>query len=266
MAIQFLLVDALNLIRRVYAAQPGEDGPERAAGALVSCTHSLQRALRECRPTHAVCVFEGEGQSWRYRAYPGYKAGRTPMPAALHEQLPSFREAFLGQGVSSVSLPGLEADDVIATLACKAASRQGQVIILSTDKAFLQLLSERIGVRDHFGQRDLDPAYVRQRFGVSPERLTDLLALCGDPTNHIKGVPGVGIKTAARLLAEFGSLENILTGAGDIPGRTGESIAAHREQVRVALSLVRLQTDLELGLNLQAFRTPGPGTPSAEPG
>lgn len=253
-AIRFLLVDALNLIRRVYAALPGEDGPERAAGALASATQSLQRALRECAPSHAVCVFEGQGKSWRNQVFPEYKTGRTPMPKALETALPGFREAFLRAGVNSVSLPGLEADDVIGTLAVKAAGRRGQVIILSTDKIFLQLLSEWIGVRDHFGKRDLDTDYLRQRFGVSPDRLTDLLALCGDPTNRIAGVPGVGPKTAARLLAEFGSLEAILSGGQGLTGKTADAITRHREQIRIAHSLVRLRTDLELGFNLKSFR------------
>jgi len=109
-------------------------------------------------------------------------------------------------------------------------------------------------VRDHFGKRDLDTDYLRQRFGVSPDRLTDLLALCGDPTNRIAGVPGVGPKTAARLLAEFGSLEAILSGGQGLTGKTADAITRHREQIRIAHSLVRLRTDLELGFNLKSFR------------
>jgi protein Xni len=254
MDIRFLLVDALNLIRRVYAAQPGDDGPERAQSALHSCAQSLQRALKEARPTHAVCVFEGEGPSWRYRAYLEYKAGRTPMPQALLEALKTFESAFLDQGVFSFRLPGVEADDVIATLAVKAASRQGRVTILSTDKVFLQLLSDRIAVRDHFGQRDLDTAHVREKFGVDPGRFGDFLALCGDSTNNIKGVPGVGAKTAARLLSEHGNLEAVLANAGTIGGRIGPALEAHRDRVLLAHDLVRLRTDLELGVNLKFFR------------
>ena len=115
-----LLVDALNLIRRVYAAQPGEDGPERAEGAKAASVQSLRQGLRECTPTHAVCVFDGDGQSWRHELHPDYKAGHAPMPEALESALEGYREAFLEIGVASLIWPRLEADDVIATISCKA--------------------------------------------------------------------------------------------------------------------------------------------------
>jgi protein Xni len=257
MKIRLLLVDALNLIRRVYAAQPGEDGPERVQGALDSTVGSLRRALRESGPTHGVVVFEGEGPGWRHDLYPGYKAGRTPMPEALKSGLPGFETAFLEEGIASVRFPGIEADDVIATLAAKVASRGGEAVILSTDRTFLQLLSDRIEVRDHFRQRDLDPAYVVEKYGVAPGQFVDFLALCGETTNNIKSVPGIGGKTAARLLKEFGTLERLLSEAETLEGRSGEALRKHMKEVRLAESLVTLQTDLELGLNLKSFRLAG---------
>jgi protein Xni len=256
----FLLVDALNLIRRVYAAQPGEDGPQRVEGAREACARSLQRALREARPTHAVCVFEGEGASWRHELFPEYKAGRAPMPSALKEGLSSFQEAFRIHGVFSLSFPGLEADDVVATLACKVSERGGRVRVLSTDKMFLQLISERVSVRDHFAQQDLDEEYVRKKFGVGPDRIVDFLALSGDATNHIPGVPGVGPKRAAALLQEFGSLEAVLSGAARVKGSLGGTLGSHGDAARLARSLVRLRTDLELGVNLKSFRFVGTGS------
>ncbi len=256
MDIKFLLVDALNLIRRVYAAQPGEDGPERVDSAIASSLQSLQRALRECTPTHAACVFEGEGASWRHEIYKAYKAGRTPMPEALHSGLEGFREAFLEQGAGSLSLPGLEADDVIATLAAKVAERNGRVVILSTDKMFLQLLCNRIMVRDHFGQRDLDASYVKEKFGVRPDQFVDFLALAGDSTNNIKGVPGIGPKRASGLLAEFDSVDRLLSGEKPVAGKFGEVLNRNEEALRKARTLVRLRTDMELGVNLKSFRYP----------
>jgi protein Xni len=252
--IKFLLVDGLNLIRRVYAAQPGEDGPERVEGALASTLGSLRRALRECEPTHAVSVFEGEGASWRRELYAGYKAGRTPMPKALKSGLPRFEEAFLEQGIASLRFPGLEADDVIATLASKVASRGGEVAILSTDRTFLQLLSDRIRVRDHFLQRYLDRAFVVEKYGVEPEQFVDFLALTGDSTNNIKGIPGIGRVRAARLLRQFGTLDPIVSGSGDLKGRLREILRSHTEEARMAQTLVRLRKDLALGLNLKSFR------------
>ena len=254
MKIRFLLIDGLNLIRRIYAAMPGDDGSERANGARLSCVQSLQRALRECKPTHTVCVFEGEEPSWRHHLYEGYKAHRTPMPEALRTSLPTFTAAFMEIGISSISFPTLEADDVIATLAVKASARKGTVTILSTDKIFLQLLSDNIIVRDHFQKRNLDRSYVMNKFGVPPYRIVDLLALMGDSTNNIVGIPSVGSKTAARLLTQFETLDNVLSSAYVIPGKLGEAVRTYAEDSRRAQQLSYLRTDIELGLNLNSLR------------
>ncbi len=249
-----LLVDALNLIRRVYAAQPGEDGPERAEGASTSCAQSLRRGLNECAPTHAACVFEGEGQSWRHALYDAYKAGHKPMPEALHAALDRYRETFSELGVESVSIPELEADDVIATVACKAAAAGIRVTILSTDKIFMQLLPLGVRVRDHFRGADLDAAYVAEKFGVRPDQLVDLLALAGDHGNGIPGVSGIGPKTAAGLLVRFETLEGILQAAEDLKGKLGEHLRAEAETARLCRTLVALRTDLELEINLNELR------------
>ncbi len=263
MGIRFLLVDALNLIRRVYAAQPGDDTPEKAAGAKISCKQSLQRALRECAPTHAVIVFEGREPNWRHLLYRNYKISHSPMPQPLADALPAYREAFAAIGVTSFEVPEVEADDVIGTLAVRIADAGGQAVILSTDKIFLQLLSEQISVRDHFKPADLDRAYVAKRFGATPETFVDFLALAGDSTNSITGVPGIGPKTAALLIEEFGSLEEILAAAapggehGSLKPKMRDKLEDHAEDARLAQSLVRLQTDLDLGLNLKELRYGG---------
>jgi protein Xni len=254
MTIHFLVIDALNVIRRVYAAQPGEDGPERVEYAQTSTVQSLQRAVRECRPTHVCCVFDSQEPGWRHDMYPGYKGGRTPMPDALQEKLSSFKKAFSDLGVSSIEIPTVEADDVIATLACKVALRNGHVIILSTDKSFFQLISEQITIRDHFNKRTIDYSSVMDKFGVRPDQFVDFLALSGDSTNNISGVPSVGRKTAARLLTQFDTLDDVLSAAHVIPGKLGDMIRSHSEDARAAQTLVRLRIDLELGLNLRTFR------------
>jgi 5'-3' exonuclease len=261
MGITLLLADALNLIRRVYAAQPGEDGPERAHRALQAGIQSLHRALRECQPTHAACIFDGQGPSWRHQLYEGYKAGRPPMPEALQVSLPKFKAAFSNLGVPSLDVPKLEADDVIATVATKMASRNGQVVILSNDKLFFQLLSERITVRDHFQKQELDHTHVREKFGVEPEQLVDYLALSGDSTNNIRGVPGVGSKTAAKLLAEFGTLDGVLAAAKGIKGTLGTTLQTHADEARRARSLVHLRADIPVGVNLTSLRCRPQGGP-----
>jgi protein Xni len=263
MGIRFLLVDALNLIRRVYAAQPGDDTPEKADGARISCKQSLQRGLRETSPTHAIVVFEGREPSWRHLLYRDYKSNHDPMPQALADALPDYREAFAALGVTSFELAKVEADDVIGTLAVKIADAGGDAVILSTDKIYLQLLSDRIAVRDHFKPQDLDRAYVAERFGVTPETFVDFLALTGDNTNAIPGVPGIGPKTAAKLLDEFGSLDAILAAGasddehGSMTRRMRDKLEDHADDARLARSLVRLQTDLDLGVNLKELRYGG---------
>lgn len=248
MALRLLIVDALNLIRRVHAASPaGED-------ALKSMLQSLHRALRESSPSHAVAVFDGEGPTWRHRLYPEYKAGRPPMPEELRGELGLYRKRFGELGIGAVDKPELEADDVVATLAVKTSASGGQAVILSTDTVFCQLLSASISVRDHFGKRELDRSYVTAKFGVPPERLVDLWALAGNPTTHIPGVPRVGVKTAAKLLDEHGDLERVLEAAPRIAGKLGQALAEHAERARLSRRLARLRTDLELGWNLKSFQ------------
>jgi 5'-3' exonuclease len=238
----------------VYSAQPGNNGRERVESARAITVQSLQRALRECQPTHAAGVFDGEGLSWRHHVYTGYKADRPPMPEALQLSLTDFRAAFLELGVTSLTFPTLEADDIIGILANKVALRNGNVIILSTDKIFIQLLSERIKVRDHFQKKDMNPTDVIKKFGVKPKQFVDFLSLSGDNTNNIIGVPTVGPKTAAKLLNEYGNLENILLAADTLKGKLGETLSNHTEEARMAQSLFRLRDDIELGLNLKQLR------------
>lgn len=249
-----LLVDALNLIRRIYAGQPGEEGPEKATAALASSVQSLRRALRECEPTHAACVFDGEGPSWRHEIYPAYKEGHAPMPEALRDTLGDYRTAFSELGVASLCEPNLEADDVIATIACKASAADAAVTILSTDKSFKELLPMGVRVRDHFKRSDATAEEVLQRFGVRPEQLADLLALAGDRGNNILGVPGVGKKGAAAILDRFETLEQALDRSDEIEGKLGERLREHRDDARLCRRLVGLRTDLELGANLNELR------------
>lgn len=256
--IRFLVIDALNLIRRVHAATPETEGEEGSRSALEATSRSLRRALKEAAPTHTVAVFDGEGPTWRHRLYPEYKADRKPMPESLRAELPRYREAFLELGVTSVDKPELEADDVAATLASKVAASGGVAIVLSTDALFLQLLAEGVVQRDHFQRRELDRAYVEEKFGVSPEQLVDLWALAGNPTTHIPGVPRVGLKTAAKLLAEHGDLERVLSAASGLPGKLGESLRESSEVARLSRRLAKLPTDLELGWNLRDFQRRAP--------
>jgi protein Xni len=252
--IVFLIVDGLNLVRRVYAATPAAEGSDHFEAALGASLQSLRRALLEASPTHAVVVFDGKEPTFRHELYSDYKAGRKPMPEELRLGLHRYPEEFSKLGVSSVSREGVEADDVIATLAMGVAIHDGNAIILSTDTAFCQLASDRVTIRDHFEKRALGEAYVRKKFGVGPGKLVDLWALAGSGTTQIPGIPGVGFKTAAKLLEEHGSLERVLESAPAVKGKLGESLKTHAELGRLSQKLARLRSDLELGWNLKSFR------------
>lgn len=267
-----LLVDGLNLARRIYAALPAdapadasaavpdEAGPaggrEPLAGLIASCAASLQRALNQHRPSHCLAVFDADrgGRNWRRRLYPDYKKNRPPMPAPLRDALPRLEQAFAAAGVDSFSRAGFEADDIIATVAVKTARRGGQALILSTDRNYCQLLGERITVFDHFAQRPLDRDLIAKRFGVEPQQLPDALALAGDSGLSIPGVRSVGIRTAAKLLGQYGDLEKVLQAAAAIPGRLGRQLAEGREHARLAKTLFTLNTGADLGINLSQLR------------
>lgn len=250
-----LLVDGLNLIRRIHAAVPGDPGSaQHREGVLRSCERSLRRALTENAPSHAVCALDDPGPSWRHALQPQYKANRPPMPDDLLELLPEIEAAFEGLGVRCVRVAGFEADDVLASIAVKIAARGGNAVILSTDKSMLSLLREGIRVRNHFEGQDLDAHSTRQRFGVAPHQLPEYLALVGESSQGIPGVKSVGPKTAARLLAEHGDLDGVLEAAREMAGNTGTRLREDAANARLSLRLATLDSGVEVGLNLSECR------------
>ena len=248
-----LLVDGFNLIRRIYEAHPGaEDDIEAVA---VSATRSLQRAIKTHQPSHAVVVFECHDTTWRHLLYSEYKAGRKPTPPSLLEGIPLFEKHFAESGINSFSLNNYEADDVIATLAAGIVRAGGEVIILSTDKSFLQLIGPGLRIFDHFKQAEYIESEVVERQGVRIAQLIDFWAMTGDASNNIKGVPKVGKKTAAELLNRYSSLEEIL--ASDEDDKKVLLVQAESMLATRCKQLVTLKQDVELGVNLRAFRLQG---------
>ena len=250
-----LLVDGFNLIRRIFEAMPDESDID---GLSDSCAKSLQRALNIHKPSHAIVVFEDHDTTWRHLLYSDYKAGRKPTPEPLLKALPAIEARFEMLGIHSISLPNYEADDVIATIASRVAgadasgSPRGEVIILSTDKSYLQLLRPGIRVFNHFNQQEYLEPEVEDRHGVLISQLTDYWALVGDSSNNIKGVPKIGKKSAAELLGRYATLAEILSATEDdskVKKVQGESDLALRCQ-----QLVILKQDVELGINLRGFR------------
>lgn len=176
------------------------------------------------------------------------------MPGPLRDGIPRLQQAFDDVGITSLEHPGFEADDIIATIACKIALAGGFSTILSTDRHYCQLLSDHIDVYDHFGQRPLDEAMIRKRFDIAPTELPFFFALTGDSGKSIPGISGIGPRTAARLIAEYGDLDTLLDAAPDMTGKISAKILHGAENARLAIQLFQLKTDVALGINLNQLR------------
>jgi DNA polymerase-1 len=255
----WLLVDGTNALYRAFFAIPGLRAPD---GTPTNAAHGfmnmLGKVLREERPDRVVVVFDARGKTFRHELFPEYKAGRDAQPEDLSAQLPLVHELVEACRIPIVQLSGWEADDVIATLVARVPD-DAKVTIVSTDKDLMQLVSERVTLLDGMKERRYGPAEVAERFGVAPERMLDLRALCGDPSDNIPGVSGIGEKGAAALLAEWGDLEALLAHAGEVRGkRAREALLAHADDARLSKRLSTLRFDAPLPAAVLAAPRPEP--------
>ncbi len=259
-----LLIDALNLIRRLYAVQerpylplPDDVTDSTKAQIILNTENMLRQALsrlqQELEPSHALLVFDGRASAWRKSLYPQYKANRKPMPAILADALDTLTQHAKALGFSSIQHDDYEADDVIASIAVKLVQHGQQVTIVSTDKGFLPLLSQQIQIYDTFARQFHSEDSVQQKFGVSTSQLVRYWSLVGDSTNNIPGVNGIGPKGAHDLLA----LGTTLTEALEHPDchkKLREKILQNKEQIKIFMQILTLKTDIQLGINLQELR------------
>lgn len=252
MPIHLVIIDAMNLIRRVHAAQPNPDDIDNTAKV---CGQALKKIIHSSAPTHIVAVFDhiGADRGWRAQLVPEYKQGRKPMPEALQQRLDCIQDAFMALGVDSLLSSGDEADDMIATLASKVANQNEQVTIVSTDKGYCQLLQPTLCIRDYFQQRWLDLPFVEKSFSVPVSQLTDYWGLVGISSSNVSGVPNIGPKTATILLQTHGSLDNLFS-AQDIPEKWQKRLNGNQDLARRCKQVATLKTDILLGFNLQDIR------------
>lgn len=259
-----LLLDALNLVRRLYAVQErpylplSDDIAESTRQQIISNTRhalgqTLQRLRHEFAPTHALLVFDGGDSRWRQQLCPLYKANRKPMPTILASALPLLQTDAKAMGIPCFQQAEYEADDVIATIANKVRLHQQEVVIVSTDKGFLPLLSQGVSIYDAFARQFYDEQSVLDKFGIQPEQLVSWWSLVGDSTNNIPGVAGVGPKTALELMQLGGSLNQALQHP-DCPKKLKNKLLEHKADILLYTQILALQTNLELGLNLQDIR------------
>lgn len=263
------LIDVSALAYRSFFAfikQPLriKSGPHEGqeTSALFGFAQHTLRLLAECRPDYIAFVKDLKGPTKRHEQYAEYKAQRKPMPDGLQSQLPLIDAFVERSGLLTVSLPGYEADDVMATLATRACAQGWNSYLVTRDKDMMQLVNDCIYLFELGKQNEpsqvIDAAKVKEKWGVGPERIRDLLALMGDSSDNVPGVAGIGPKGAVELLETYGSLEGVLKNAGSIAKKgVREKILAHEADARMSLELVTLHCDLELPVQLQDLAYPG---------
>ncbi|MES0874797.1 DNA polymerase I [Sinimarinibacterium thermocellulolyticum] len=257
-----ILIDGSSWLFRAYHALPPLTNAQgQPTGAVFGMANMLRKLLRDYSPERICVVFDPSGKTFRDDLYADYKATRTETPEDLSAQYPAILELVDALGLPSLTVDGVEADDVIGTLARAAAARGEPVLIVTSDKDMAQLVDERVHLLDTMKNRRLDPAGVFEKFGVPPERIVDYLALMGDNVDNIPGVPGVGPKTAAKWLNAYGTLDDIIAKADEIKGKVGENLRAHLDQLPLARELSRIRCDIALPLSLDELT---PRTPDAE--
>src|SRR3954453_22298227 len=246
------ILDAMNfLFRAFHALPPLKTTRGLQTGAIYGLCQMILRIEREQTPTHLCVVYDAPGENFRNRIFSEYKAHRPPMPPELADQLGMVRQVVEAFGLTQLAVPGFEADDIIAPLARIAVAAGMEVVICSSDKDLMQLCGGPVWLLDTMKNRKIGAAEVKEKFGVSPEQVGDVLALMGDAIDNVPGVPGIGPKTAAELIQKYGSLEAVLAGAADIKGKRGAAIVEARDAIRVSRELVRLRDDVPLPKTLE---------------
>ena len=246
-----LLVDGSSYLYRAFHAMPDlrvkpGDPDSPATGAIRGMINMMQKLRKDVRADYAVCVFDAKGPTFRDALYPEYKAQRSAMPDDLRSQVEPIHEVVRLLGWKVMAVPGVEADDVIGTLACIGSRQAIEVIISSGDKDLSQLVDEHITVIDTMNDRRRDLAGVEAEFGVPPRLMVDYQTLVGDTVDNVPGVPKVGPKTAVKWLLEYGSLDALVAKAGEIKGVVGENLRQSLDWLPKGRALVTIKKDCEL--------------------
>ncbi|WP_417833499.1 DNA polymerase I [Thalassospira xiamenensis] len=257
-----VLVDGSGFIFRAFHALPPMTSPDGTpVNAVYGFCTMLMKLREDTKPDHMAVIFDTKGKSFRNDFYPEYKAHRPPPPEELVPQFGLIRDATRAFNLPSIELEGYEADDLIATYARQAEAEGSDVIIVSSDKDLMQLVTDRVQMFDAMKNRTIGAPEVLEKFGVTPDKVIDIQALAGDSVDNVPGVPGIGIKTAAQLIDEYGDLDGLLERAGEIkqPKRR-EKLIENAELARISRDLVTLKTDVPVVEKLDGFelREPDP--------
>src|ERR687896_559917 len=254
-----LLVDGSSYLYRAFHALPGLKSPKTGepTGAIYGVLNMLRKLASDYKPAALACVFDAKGGTFRDAEYADYKANRTPMPDDLSTQVEPLREAVAALGWPVLVIDGVEADDVIATLA-EQAKREGWRTVISTgDKDFAQLVDDKVMLVNTMSNERLDLEGVKKKFGIPPQKFLDYLTLIGDAIDNIPGVDKVGPKTACKWIEKYGSLEGVLAHAGEMSGLAGENLRRMADWLPKARQLLTIKRDVALPLKVSELRQRG---------
>ena len=255
---KLVLVDGSGYIFRAFHGLPMMTRPDGTPiNAVFGFTKMLLKLMADLKPSHVAVIFDAGRVTFRNDIYPDYKANRTEPPDELIPQFPLVREAAHAMSLPVLEMPGFEADDLIASFARAAEGQNKPCLIVSSDKDLMQLVRGAVTMLDPMKNRSIGTTEVIEKFGVSPDKVVDVQSLAGDSTDNVPGVPGIGIKTAAELINQFGDLDSLLAGAETIkqPKRR-ENLINFAEQARISRQLVHLKDDVELPFSIEQLQTP----------
>ncbi|MFN3788239.1 5'-3' exonuclease H3TH domain-containing protein [Sulfurihydrogenibium azorense] len=257
---KLLLVDGSSYLYRAYYALPPLSAPDGTpTGAIYGFVRMLLKLISTFNTPYIAVVFDRPEKTVRHEIYKEYKATRKETPNDLQVQIPKIKEIIKLLGIKILEIPGYEADDIIATLSKKAENLGFEVIIVTPDKDMNQLIDQHIKIFNPMKEEIVDTQKVIEKYGVSPQQFIDYLVLVGDSIDNIPGIKGVGPKTAASLLQEFGSIDRILENKDKLKGKLKESFAAvSKEDIQLVRSLVKLHQDIDIPVEIESLKKDKP--------
>ncbi len=260
-----LLVDGSSYLYRAYHAMPDlRNAAGEPTGALYGVINMMRRLALDHKAQWLACVFDARGPTFRDELYPEYKANRQAMPDDLAAQIEPIHRAVTAMGWPVLSIPGVEADDIIGTLAVQARERGVRTVISTGDKDMAQLVNDHVSLINTMSGEQLDEAGVREKFGVPPSRIVDYLMLVGDTADNVPGVQKVGPKTAAKWLAQYDSLDNLVAHADEIKGVAGNNLRVAVDRFDLSRTLITIKVDCDLDGHLHDFEALRPREVDAE--
>lgn len=242
-----ILVDGSSYLFRAYHALPPlTNSRGEPTGAVYGIINMIRRLYKDYDPKYMAVVFDTKGTNFRHDMYPEYKANREAMPEELAVQIPFVHDIIRAMGIPLIAVEGVEADDVIGTLARQASEKSHHTLVSTGDKDFAQMVNDHVTLMNTMTNKFMDSKGVEEKFGVGPDRIIDYLALMGDTVDNVPGIPKVGPKTAAKWINEYGSLDEIVKNADHVKGKVGENLRSHLDQLALAKDLVTIRCDVDL--------------------